>query len=128
MGFSSKEFESASRTAVLELISGALTCAPTAPPILRFIERDGANQYYSVVFTVTGMRRAEDGRYVMEGSIEMSGEPKGTGFVEFDPKAPSFHRIRSGAGRSTGRLATLMPDKDDPAPFRALFFLMSSLD
>lgn len=80
--------------------------------VLNFIERDKANQYYSVVFHFKEMMTMNDVRFVMKGDIEISRQGMKQGYIEFDFPQQSFYRVNFCGNGSIRRIYALMVDND----------------
>jgi len=80
--------------------------------VLYFIERDKANQYYTVVFNFKEMSTINDERFVMKGDIAISGGKTKQGYVEFNFNQQSFYRVNFYGQGTIRRIYQLMMDND----------------
>lgn len=87
---------------------------------LHFIERDKANQFYSVVFSFGEMKVLNDDRFVMKGNISISGQQEKQGYIEFSFQQQSFYRVNFYGGGSVRRIYPLMLDKDYNELFKSV--------
>ena len=87
---------------------------------LHFIERDKANQYYSVEFSFSEMKVLNDDRFVMKGDISISGQQQKQGYIEFSFQQQSFFRVNFYGGGSIRRIYPLMLDNDYNELFKSL--------
>lgn len=79
---------------------------------LHYIERDKANQFYSVEFSFLEMRAFENDRFVMKGNLSISGEEPKQGYVEFNYQQQSFYRVNFYGKGTVRRIYPLMMDND----------------
>lgn len=79
---------------------------------LHFIERDKANQYYSVVLNFEAMKYLDDLRLVLAGDVSVSGNNPGKGFVEYNFKTKIFYRVNFYGKATIRRIFPLMIDYD----------------
>lgn len=94
---------------------------------LHFIERDKANQYYSVEFGFTEMKTMNDDRFVMKGDITISGQQTKQGYIEFSFQQQSFYRVNFYGGGSIRRIYQLMLDNDYEDTFRELLSFVTNI-
>ena len=94
---------------------------------LHFIERDKANQYYSVEFGFTEMKTMNDDRFVMKGDITISGQQTKQGYIEFSFQQQSFYRVHFYGGGSIRRIYQLMLDNDYEDTFRELLSFVTNI-
>lgn len=87
---------------------------------LHFIERDKANQFYSVEFSFAEMKAMNDDRFVMRGNISVSGQEEKQGYIEFSFQQQSFYRVHFYGGGSIRRIYQLMLDNDYTEQFKSL--------
>lgn len=87
---------------------------------LHFIERDKANQFYSVEFSFSEMKVLNDNRFVMKGDISISGQQEKQGYIEFSFKQQSFYRVNFYGGGSVRRIYPLMLDNDYIEQFKSV--------
>ena len=87
---------------------------------LHFIERDKANQFYSVEFSFSEMKALNDDRFVMKGDVSISGQQEKQGYIEFSFQQQSFYRVNFYGGGSIRRIYPLMLDNDYNELFRSL--------
>jgi hypothetical protein len=93
---------------------------------LHFIERDKANQFYSVEFSFREMKNLNDDRFVMGGSIAISGQKAKQGYIEFNYKRQSFYRVHFYGGGPVRKIYQLMSDDDYKDTFTSfLSFVIS---
>lgn len=86
----------------------------------RFIERDKANQFYTVVLSFREMSLCNDDRFVMKGDLSISGNKPKMGYVEFNWNEQKFYRVNFYGGGSVRRLFPLMIDNDYRSAFISL--------
>ena len=87
---------------------------------LHFIERDKANQFYSVEFSFVEMKAMNDDRFVMKGNLSVSGQQEKQGYIEFNFQQQSFYRVNFYGGGSIRRIYQLMLDNDYTEQFKSL--------
>ena len=87
---------------------------------LHFIERDKANQFYSVEFSFSEIKVLNDDRFVMKGSVSISGQHEKQGYIEFSFQQQSFYRVNFYGGGSIRRIYPLMLDSDYNELFKSL--------
>lgn len=95
--------------------------------VLNFIERDKANQYYSVVFHFNEMMTMNDERFVMKGDVEISGQGRKQGYIEFNFQQKSFYRVNFYGNGSIRRIYTLMIDNDYIESFNSILSFISNI-
>ena len=95
--------------------------------ILHFIERDKANQYYSVEFSFSEMKVLNDDRFVMKGYISISGQQEKQGYIEFSFQQQSFYRVNFYGGGSIRRIYPLMLDNDYNELFKSLLMHITNI-
>ncbi len=94
---------------------------------LHYIERDKANQFYSVEFSFLEMRAFENDRFVMKGNLSISGvEPK-QGYVEFNYQQQSFYRVNFYGKGTVRRIYPLMMDNDYEDVFQSFLSFVSNI-
>ena len=91
---------------------------------LHFIERDRANQFYSVVFSFIGMKALKEDRLVMKGNMSISGEQEKQGYIEFSFRQQSFYRVNFYRSGSIRRIFPLMMDNDYSELFKSILTYM----
>lgn len=94
---------------------------------LHFIERDKANQYYSVVFLFKEMMTMNDDRFVMRGDINISGQGSKQGYIEFNFQQQSFYRVNYYGSGTVRRLYTLMLDNDYRDTFNSILAFITNI-
>lgn len=94
---------------------------------LHFIERDKANQYYSVEFSFLEMRTFEDDRFVMKGNLSISGEEPKQGYVEFNYQQQAFYRVNFYGKGTVRRIYLLMMDNDYEDVFQSFLSFVSNI-
>lgn len=95
--------------------------------VLNFIERDKANQYYSVVFHFKEMMTMNDERFVMKGDVEISGQGMKQGYIEFNFQQQSFYRVNFYGNGSIRRIYTLMLDNDYKETFNSVLSFITNI-
>jgi len=94
---------------------------------LHFIERDKANQYYSVVFLFSEMSILNDDRFVMKGEMSISGQKEKQGYIEFSFQKQSFYRVNFYGGGSIRRIYPLMLDNDYDSLFNSMLAYITNV-
>ncbi|MCF0117567.1 MAG: hypothetical protein HUJ61_05930 [Bacilli bacterium] len=94
---------------------------------LNFIERDKANQYYSVVFLFNQMMTLNDERFVMKGDINISGHGNQQGYIEFNFQKQSFYRVHFYGNGGIRRIYSLMLDNDYIDTFKAILSFITNI-
>lgn len=77
---------------------------------LHFIERDKANQFYTVVLHFQEMKQCNDERFVMLGNMSISSQPFKQGYIEYNFKRQQFYRVNFYGSGSVRRIYPLIID------------------
>ena len=94
---------------------------------LHFIERDKANQFYSVVFSFSEMKVLNEDRFVMKGNLSISGEEPKQGYVEFNYQQQLFYRVNFYGNGTVRRIYLLMMDNDYEDVFQSFLSFVSNI-
>ena len=94
---------------------------------LHFIERDKANQYYSVEFLFSEMKTFEEDRFVMKGNLSISSEEPKEGYIEFNYQKQSFYRVNFYGKGTVRRIYSLMMDNDYENDFQSFLSFISNI-
>lgn len=77
---------------------------------LEFIEKDKANQHYTVVFNYRSVKSVDNVRLILSGETSISGKKSENGFVEFNFSTQSFYRVKFFASGRSRRIYKLVMD------------------
>ncbi|MCR5423415.1 MAG: hypothetical protein K6E93_01475 [Bacteroidales bacterium] len=94
---------------------------------LHFIERDKANQFYSVSFTFLEMSVLNDDRFVRKGNVAISSKKEKAGYIEFSFQQQSFYRVNFYGGGSIRRIYPLMLDNDYKELFKSFLTFITNI-
>lgn len=95
--------------------------------VLHFIERDKANQFYSVVLSFNEIKAFNDDRFVMKGEVSISGQEPKQGYIEFNYQRQSFYRVNFYGNGTVRRIYPLMMDNDFEDTFKSFLAFISKL-
>ena len=93
---------------------------------LNFIERDKANQFYTVVFDYQNIKLIDKTRFIMGGDMVVSDRKKTKGNIEFNFNTQSFYRVQFYGNGSVRRMYQMMMDSDYKQVFNDLLSFVSS--
>ena len=79
---------------------------------LNFIERDNANQFYSVVLLFNEIKYVDRDHFVMSGKLSICGRKPENGYIEFNFKTQMFYRVRFYTSGTVRRIFPLRMDNN----------------
>ena len=85
---------------------------------LNFIERDKANQFYSVVLLFNEIKYVDRDRFVMSGQLSICGRKPENGYIEFNFKTQMFYRVRFYTSGTVRRIFPLRMDNNYTSVFK----------
>lgn len=85
---------------------------------LDFIERNSANQFYSVVLNFNEIRYIDRVYFVMFGSMSIAGREPEMGYIEFNFRTRMFYRVRLYASGTVRRIYPQSMNKDYMSVFK----------